>query len=133
MNHRENGESKTDSIDSKSELKAANERRIEALLEINNRYVRTERHLEQNSDISRLDQIKHSLEVQDERKERMENLKNIIVHGQHEEVDEQQRIKRNIEYTDHYLQHHSDHMDKETLKKTEEKQEHRKEQLEFLD
>ncbi|MDF2522941.1 MAG: hypothetical protein K0R31_582 [Clostridiales bacterium] len=133
MNQRENGESKTNTLDSKEELKAANERRIEALLEINNKYVRTERHMEQHSDITKLDHLKHSMKVQEERKNEMENLKNIIVHGRHEEVDDQQNIKRNLEFTDHYLQHHSDHMDEETRKKTEEKQEHRKEQLEFLD
>ena len=133
MKRIQDGESKTNSLDSKSELQAANERRVEALLEINDKYVRTERHMEQHSDISRIDQIKHSLKVQEEREAQMENLKNIIVNRQHEEVDDRQNTKRNLEFTDHYLQHHSAHMDEGTRNKTLEKQEHRKEQLENLD
>jgi len=125
--------SKEKSIDSKDELKLANERRIEQLLKINNRYVRTQRHLEQNSDIASLDQLKHSFEIQKEREEQMENLINIIAHGKHEQVDPVENLKRNLEYTEHYLEHHSGHMDEELLQRTREKQEHRKEQLSFLD
>jgi hypothetical protein len=119
--------------DSAGELKYVNERRIEELLKINNRYVRTQRHLEENSDISRLDQIKHSFEIQDERKARMENLKNIIAYGKHEDVDEVRNLKRNLEFTNHYLEHHKAHIDESTLKNTQAKQEHRKEQLDFID
>lgn len=125
--------SKEKSLDSIDELKHANERRIEQLLKINNRYVRTQRHLEQNSDIASLDQLKHSFEIQREREAQMENLKNIIAYGRHEQDDPVANLKRNIEYTDHYLEHHSGHMDEELLQKTREKQEHRREQLDFLD
>lgn len=126
-------EKKVKAQDSKDELKSANARRIEELLRIDNRYVRTQRHLEENSDIARLDQIKHSLEIQAEREARMENLKNIIAYGKHEGVDEVENIKRNLEFTDHYLQHHSAHLDENTLQNSKLKQEHRKEQLSFLD
>ena len=50
-------------IDSKDELKLANERRIEELLDINNRYVRTQRHLEEHSDISDPDNLRHALKL----------------------------------------------------------------------
>jgi hypothetical protein len=63
----------------------------------------------------------------------MENLKNIIAYGKHEEVDERENLKRNLEYTDGYLENNASRMDKETLDNTREKQAHRKEQLEFLD
>lgn len=128
--NRKNEETKA--ADSTEELKQTNERRIEELLRINNRYVRTERHLEENSDIASLDQLKHSFEIQGEREARMENLKNIIAHGVHEQVDEVENLKQSIEYTDHYLQHHSGHMNPELLQCTTEKQEHRKEQLKRL-
>ncbi len=129
MSHHEHEPKAKDSMD---ELKHANDRRLEELLKINNRYVRTQRHLEQNSDIARLDQIKHSLEIQADREARMENLRNIIAYGKHEGVDEVQNLKRNIEFTSHYLQHHGPHMDEDTLENTKTKQEHRKEQLDFL-
>ena len=118
--------------DSTEELKLANDRRIEALLKISNRYVRTQRHLEENSDIASLDQIKHSFKIQDEREARMENLKNIIAYGKHEQVDEVGNLKKNLEFTNHYIQHHKDHMDENTLQNSKTKQEHRKEQLNFI-
>ncbi|MCX7710841.1 MAG: hypothetical protein N2484_13460 [Clostridia bacterium] len=120
-------------VDSQKENQEANARRIEALLELNNRYVRTQRHLEQHSDITRLENLKHSLKIQEEREARMENLKNIITQGKHNEVDEKANLKRNLEFTEHYLQHHSAHMDQFSLEKTTEKQEHRREQLKFMD
>jgi len=124
--------SKDKATDSKEELKMDNERRIEELLNINNRYVRTERHLEQHSDIADPESIRHSEEIQNERLQQMENLKNIIAYGEHPQEDQVENLKRNLEYTDGYLNHNADRMDKETLEKTLEKQEHRKEQLDFL-
>ncbi|MGI5851949.1 MAG: hypothetical protein GX340_00905 [Clostridiales bacterium] len=120
-------------IDSKDELKLANERRIEELLDINNRYVRTQRHLEEHSDISDPDNLRHALKIQEERENRMDNLKNIIAYGKHEEVDERENLKRNLEFSDGYLENNASRMDDETLGKTREKQAHRKEQLDFLD
>lgn len=124
--------SKDKAIDSKEELKMANERRINELLNINNRYVRTERHLEQHSDIADPENIKHSEKLQNERLQQMENLKNIIAYGEHEQEDQVENLQRNLEYTDGYINHNANKMDKETLEKTLEKQEHRKEQLDFL-
>ena len=120
-------------FESERELKEANERRLDALLKINNRYVRTQRHLEQHSDITNLDNLKHSLKVQEERETQMDNLKNIIAYGEHDEVDDRENIKKHIEFTNHYLQHHASHMDEFSLQKTMEKQENRKEQLDSMD
>lgn len=89
------------SNDSKEELRLDNEKRIDALLDINNRYVRTQRHLEQNSSITDLERLKHALKVQEEREDRMENLKNIIAYGEHQDIDEAKILKKRIEYTDH--------------------------------
>lgn len=118
--------------DSAEELKLANERRVDALMKISNRYVRTQRHLEENSDIASLEQLKHSFEIQDEREARMENLKNIIAYGKHDQVDETDNLRKNMEFSEHYLEHHKDHMDEDTLKNSIEKQQHRKDQLDSL-
>jgi len=120
-------------IDSREELKLANERRIEELLNINNRYVRTQRHLEQYSNISHPDNLRHVSEIQEEREGRMENLKNIIAYGKHEEVDQVDNLKKNLDYTEGYLEDNASRMDEFTLDKSMEKQSHRREQLEFLD
>ncbi|MDF2889823.1 MAG: hypothetical protein K0R80_190 [Clostridia bacterium] len=123
---------KIKSADSIDELKHANERRIEELLNINNRYVRTQRHLEENHDIASLDQLKHSFEIQKDREERMENLKNIISYDKHDQTNDVEALEKRIEYTDHYLQHNSANMEAGTLQNTNEKQEHRREQLKIF-
>lgn len=127
-----NDSSREKAADSKEELKMANERRIEELMNINNRYVRTERHLEQHSDISNPDNLEHSEQVQQERQQQMDNLKTIIAYGKHEQEDQEDNLRKRMEYTDGYLNHNAQHMDKETLEKTLEKQEHRKEQMDFM-
>lgn len=120
------------SKDSKDELRMANERRVEELLNLNERYVRTQRHLEQNHDIASLEQLEHSFEIQKEREERMENLKDIIAYDRHDEMDEKASLDRRIEYTDHYLQHNSANMDTDSLNNAYEKQAHRREQRDNL-
>jgi hypothetical protein len=127
-----NDSSREKAADSKEELKMANERRIEELMNISNRYVRTERHLEQHSDISNPDNLEHSEQIQQERLQQMDNLKNIIAYGKHEQEDDEENLRKRMEYTDGYLNHNAQHMDKETLEKTLEKQEHRKEQMDFM-
>ena len=127
-----NDSSREKAADSKEELKMANERRIEELMNINNRYVRTERHLEQHSDISNPDNLEHSEQIQQERLQQMDNLKNIIAYGKHEQEDQEENLRKRMEYTDGYLNHNAQRMDNETLEKTLEKQEHRKEQMDFM-
>lgn len=120
-------------IDDKKEVRAANERRIEELLNINNRYIRTKRHMEEFAEIMNEEQMEHAIKIQEDRERRMENLKNIIAYGQHEQEDEVENLKRNLKFTQNYLKNHAHRMDKETLEKTLEKQAHRREQLDFLD
>jgi len=118
--------------DSLEDLKKANERRIEELLNINNRYVRTQRHLEQNSDIASLDQLEHAFEIQKDREERMENLKDLIVNDTQDREDNIEALEKRIAYTNGYLDHNSKNMDDATLENAIQKQENRKEQLENL-
>jgi hypothetical protein len=123
-----NDSSREKAADSKEELQMANERRIDELMNINNRYIRTERHLEQHSDISNPDNLEHSEQIQQERLQQMDNLKNIIAYGKHEQEDQEDNLRKRMEYTDGYLNHNAQHMDKETLEKTLEKQE----QMDFM-
>jgi len=120
-------------IDDKKEVCAANERRIEELLNINNRYIRTKRHMEEFAEIMDEDQLEHAIKIQEERERRMENLKNIIAYGKHEQEDEVENLKRNLKFTQNYLKNHAHRMDEKTLEKTIEKQAHRIEQLDFLE
>lgn len=107
-----------------------NERRVDQLIDIVDKHTRTERHLEQHSDIASLDQIKHTLEIQEDREAEISNLRNIIAHGKGSNTDDLDNVERNYEYTSKYLEDNANHMDSETLSNTIEKQENRRDQIE---
>lgn len=114
-------------------LQESNENRIEQLIDLVEKHTRTERHLEQNLGQSSIDNIRHALKVQEEREKEIENLKNIIVYGKHENVSELHSLNRNYTFTNNYLSHNAARMDPETLERAQEKQEHRKGQLNVLE
>ncbi|WP_425446154.1 hypothetical protein [Dethiothermospora halolimnae] len=118
-------------IDTKTNIKETNERRINELLHLMEKHTRTDRHLEQHSDISELESLKHTLDLQKDREKKIEHLKELIIQG-HNNSDEAKHLKRNYHYTENYLRHHEGHMDPATIKFTKEKQKHREEQMKYL-
>ncbi|NLO08915.1 MAG: hypothetical protein GX129_03485 [Clostridiales bacterium] len=108
-----------------------NERRVNHLVNLIEKSTRTRRHLEEHSDISKSpENIEHVKDIQNERKDQIENLKNIIAYG--DETSKERHMKnteKRFLYTEGYLNNNADHMDEETFRKAKEKQEHRKEQL----
>ena len=108
------------------------ENRIDQLIDLVEKHTRTERHLEQYSDISDPENLEHAEKIQREREEEIDNLKNIVAYGEHKNSSEEDNLERNIKYTGGYLSHNADHMEDKTLRRTQEKQEHRKEQLDRL-
>lgn len=113
-------------------LEEVNARRINQLTDVIERYVRTERHLEQHSDIAELETLKRTLKIQEVRENQIEHLKELIVQGKHCNGNERHNLERNFFYTSRYLDHNSGRMDEFTLEKTMEKQHHRKDQLSFV-
>ncbi|HEX3078340.1 MAG TPA: hypothetical protein VHQ24_15895 [Lachnospiraceae bacterium] len=110
-----------------------NERRIDHLESLVERETRTQRHLENNRDIERTNQqMEHVQEVQQQRREEINNLKNIIVNGQHSNNNQLENLEKRYRYTEGYLNHNADHMSKDTLDNTKEKQKNRKEQMDQL-
>lgn len=110
-----------------------NERRVEHLVNLVEKKTRTERHLEEHSDISKSpENIEHAKRVNEERQDQIENLKNILAHGENASNNYKENTEKRLRYAEGYLNHNADHMDKETLKNTKIKQEHRKEQLDQL-
>ena len=110
-----------------------NERRIDQLENLVEKETRTERHLENTADIpSSRSNMQHVSEIQQTRKEEIDHLKNIIVHGEHSNNDQLENLEKRYKYTEGYLNHNADHMSQETLKNTEEKQKHRKQQMDQL-
>ncbi|MDP4091004.1 MAG: hypothetical protein Q8930_17280 [Bacillota bacterium] len=114
------------------ERKEENAARIDQLVNIVDHYTRTERHLEEHSDISDPENLAHAKEIQEARKEEIENLKDIIAYGKHENQDEVKNLERNLEYTGNYLKDYKDVMDEKTLERTKEKQAHRQDQMDSL-
>jgi hypothetical protein len=120
-------------MDNKEIKGIENERRIDHLRNIVEKQTRTERHLEEHSDISKSQEnITHVKELQKERENEIQNLKDIIAHGDQNNNKQLENTEKRLQYTNGYLNHNADHMDKETLNNTKEKQEHRKEQMDWL-
>jgi hypothetical protein len=105
------------------------EKRIEQLINLVDKHTRTERHLEQHSDIATPEAIAHSKEVQEEREQEIDNLKNVIAYGKHVNVDDSANLQRNYEFTNSYINANENRMDTETLGRTKEKQENRAEHM----
>jgi len=130
MNHETSDEEKR--IDSIHGLKDSNARRIDQLIDVVEKHTRTERHLEQNLGMSNIEDVKHTLKIQEAREDEIENLKNIIAYGKHDHNDEMKNLTRNYTFTHNYLDHYENRMDTTTLENTREKQENRKTQIESL-
>lgn len=113
-----------------------NEHRVEQLVNVVDNYTRTERHLEQYSNIGDPDNRDHAREIQKEREEEINTLKNIIAYGDDKSKDkgnaELQNLKKNYSYAEGYLEHNKDHMPQEDIQNLKEKQENRKEKIEEL-
>lgn len=118
------------SIDNR-EIKAnENERRVDQLINLVENKTRTERHLEEHSDISdSRENIEHAKRVNKERENQIENLKNIIAYGENYKNDQKENTEKRLAYSEGYLNHNADHMDEDTLRNAKIKQENRKRQL----
>ncbi|OGO85475.1 MAG: hypothetical protein A2Y22_09415 [Clostridiales bacterium GWD2_32_59] len=113
----------------REERKNAN--RLDTLENILEKHTRTERHLEQHSDIANPDQIKHSKEIQGERENEIKTIENKIIFGDtSKDNDELGNVKKNFEFTKGYLMENAKEMDDFTLEKTIEKQQNRTKHME---
>lgn len=116
-------------MDNKKQWKEDTSNRIDEIINLTEKKTRSERHLEQHSDIGDPDRLDHVREVQDERDCQIQNLKNNIIEGENANQDEYDNLNKNYEYTQGYIDHNKDHMSKEALKNTQRKQENRKDQM----
>lgn len=113
-----------------------NERRVDQLINLVENKTRTERHLEQHSDIGDPDRLDHAHEVQQDRENQIEDIKNAIVYGDNTKNDTQdqlQSLKKNYTFSQGYIDHNADHMDPQALENLQKKQENRKEQMDTLE
>lgn len=108
------------------------ENRIEELINVVENHTRTERHLEQHSDISSPKQLSNAQDIQQVREDNINSLKNKIVYNDGGPTEEKENIKKNIAFTNGYIKNNKDHMNGEQLENMLEKQENRHEKLNEL-
>ncbi len=110
-----------------------NERRVEHLCNLVEKKTRTERHLEEHSDISSSPgNINHAKELQRERQQEINNLKDILANGENAKNRQYENTQKRFLYAEGYLNHNAGRMDGEAFKNAKERQEHRKEQLDNM-
>lgn len=109
------------------------ERRVDHLVNLVEKQTRTERHLEEHSDISSSpENLEHAKTVNEERQSEIENLKNILAHGENYNNDYKENTEKRLRYAEGYMNHNAEHMDDKTFQNAKAKQEHRKEQLDQM-
>ena len=117
----------------RNEKGTENERRVEHLVNLVEAQTRTERHLEEHSDISKSpENIHHAKTVNQEREQEIQNLKNILAHGENYNNNQKENTEKRLRYAEGYLNHNAEHMKDEDFKNAKAKQEHRKEQLDQM-
>lgn len=106
--------------------------RINELENVVEKYTRTERHLEQHSDIANDDSIDEAKDKQKKRRDEITSLENKIIHGEGGATNEKENLKKNIQYGDGYLDHNADNMSRSDLENLKDRQENRKDTLNTL-
>ncbi|WP_027623110.1 hypothetical protein [Clostridium lundense] len=108
------------------------ENRIDELINLVEKNTRTERHLEQHSDISSPSRLESAKELLNTRQENIETLKDKIIYDDGGPTDERENLVKNMAFTEGYIEHNSDHMSNEQLQNMKEKQQNRKDKLNEL-
>jgi hypothetical protein len=106
---------------------------VDHLVNLVEKQTRTERHLEEHSDISKSpENIELAKQLNEERQNEIENLKNILAHGENYNNNYKENTEKRLLYSEGYLNHNAEHMDRKSFKNAKAKQEHRKEQLDQM-
>ena len=118
---------------SERRLQEQNENRLDQLIDTVENYTRTERHLEQYSNIGDPKNKAHARDIQAERKSEIQHLKNTIVYGAEYDDHPLENLKENYEDTKEYLDHFGSRLDDKTLKNVEEKQKNRERNIDQME
>ena len=109
------------------------ERQVENLVNLVERHTRTERHLEQYSDIGSKEGKERAREKQDIREAEMDNLKDKIVSNNTEsKIEQVKNLADNYKGAQIYMEENYEKMSDERLENMQNRQQHRKEQIENL-
>ncbi len=116
--------------DERGRIETAN--RIEELENIVESHTRTERHLEQHSDISSPENVRAAKEKQAEREDHIEILEDKIVNNGRTDNNETEGLEKNYTFAKGYMEHNKEHMDPEALENLKEKQQNRRDKMDGL-
>lgn len=109
------------------------EKQVENLVNLVEKHTRTERHLEQYSNIGSREGKERARDKQDVREEEIDKLKNKIVSDNTESKTEQvQNLSNNYKGAQIYMEENYEKMPEERLRNMQNRQQHRKDQLENL-
>ena len=110
------------------------DRQLENLENLVENHTRTQRHLEQYSEIGNPENRENARKVQKVREEEIKILENQIK-GVNDKITPQEHlenVKERYNNTEGYIQNNKDSMDEQMLRNLQEKQQHREEQIRFL-
>ena len=113
-----------------------NDRKIDNLINIVENHTRTERHLEQYSEIGDPKYKEQARDKQDVREKQINELKKQIVSGEQNAPTKQEQyqdLKENYMFGEGYIQSNKDHMNETDLRNLQTRQENRKVQIENLE
>ena len=107
-------------------------KRLDELENLIEKHTRTERHLEQHSDIASPSALRDAEEKQTAREDCIEALEEKIINGDQVHHDESEGLERNYTFANGYLEHNREHMDPDSLESLKEKQQNRRDKIDEL-
>lgn len=126
-------EQEKDRLIQKRKIQEENEHRLDQLIDTVENYTRTERHLEQYSNIGDPKNRAHARDIQCERQSEIQHLKNNIVYGSEYNDHPLENLKENYDDTKEYLDHFGSRLDSKTLANTEQKQKNREKTIDQME
>lgn len=108
------------------------ENQVDNLMNLVEKHTRTERHLEQYSNIGDKESKDRAREKQDIREAEMGNLKDKIVNKNETKTEQVQNLVDNYKRTQSYMEDNYEKLSEERLKNMQYKQRNRKDQIEEL-
>lgn len=117
-------------IEDREKIEKAN--RIEELENLVESHTRTERHLEEHSDISSPEKINEARRKQADREYNIEILEDKIETGVQTHSIESEGLVKNYTFTKGYMEHNGEHMDIHALENMKEKQQNRRDKMDGL-
>ena len=112
------------------------DRKVDNLINIVERYTRTERHLEQYSNIGNPEHKENARNKQELREKQIDELKSQLIGDDKDTPTKEEQLedlKQNYEFGEGYINSNKDHMNETDLENLERKQENRRIQLENLE